>query len=419
MNENQTVELTPEFLEQYSVLSFALSLIVIGLLAGALASWAYLIGRAIRGKPILAVEACAPRVWGLSDVMFIGITSVVCQIVFASAYVRLVGRGVPGDGSGQLSAAVAAAAGFGTIAAVILGLGWLALRFNTAPAHAGFRTEGLWRQLRIGVVATLAVLPVVYVLMAAVSIGLKTEYSHPLLDEVRRNATLGSYLLGVVSAVLIAPLAEEFLFRVLIQGWLQSWPVSTPRQILFGASLADRAASLANAPSLRDGAAMRDEAVMRSEAVMRDWDVEAELVDDRPLTVGIGSTPSEPHSAQLTGAPRDLNDPRRLAVDSGGAQAGSLDFVPPLWPSIVTGILFGLAHWGYGLSFIPLIVLGIVLGLLYRATNSIWPCFLVHFSLNAASMLGLGVSILIERGKQDDLAKLVSYLPAWLTASNL
>src|SRR5690606_31290090 len=133
----------------------------------------------------------------LSDVMFIGITSVVCQIVFATAYVRLAGRGLPADGNGQLSAAVAAAAGLGTIAAIVLGLGWLALRFNITPQHAGFRTQGLWRQLQIGVVATMAVLPVVYVPRAAVSIGLKTEYPHPLLDEVRRNATLGSYLLGV------------------------------------------------------------------------------------------------------------------------------------------------------------------------------------------------------------------------------
>ena len=65
----------------------------------------------------------------------------------------------------------------------------------------------------------------------------------------------------------------------------------------------------------------------------------------------------------------------------------------------MTGILFGLAHWGYGLSFIPLIVLGIVLGMLYRATHSIWPCFLVHFALNSTSMLGLGLSILLERAK--------------------
>lgn len=378
MNDNQTVELTPEFLEQYSLLSFALSLFVMGLLAGALASWSYLIVRAIRGKPLLIVEPSAPRVWGLADVMFIAITSVICQIVFASAYVQLAGDAVPDTGAGNISAAVGTAASLGNVAAIALALGWLALRFNVTPQHAGFRTQGWWRQLQIGVVTTLAILPVVYLLMAAVSIGLKSEYSHPLLDEVRRNATLGSYLLGVLTAVLLAPLAEEFLFRVLIQGWLQSWPVSTPRQILFGAGLAERKATIYS---------YQDENA---------WDVQAELVDAplvQPLASTAGLPNTNPYAVPLS------SEVRNLGVDPVAVDDSQVEFIPPIWPSIVTGILFGLAHWGYGLSFIPLIVLGIVLGLLYRATNSIWPCFLVHFALNASSMLGLGISILVEQSK--------------------
>lgn len=383
MNENQTVELTPEFLEQYSVLSFAISLIVLGMLTGSLASWTYLIVRAIRRQPLLAVEPSAPRVWGLADVMLIAITTVVCQIVFASAYVRIAGRAVPENGDAQLSAAVATAASLGNVAAIALALGWLAVRFNVTPAHAGFRTQGWWRQLQIGVVATLAALPVVYLLMAVVSIGLRTEYSHPLLDEVRRNATLGSYLLGVVTAVLLAPLAEEFLFRVLIQGWLQSWAVSTPRQILFGADLADRNATIHAAHN----SAWDDNA----------WDVQAELVDAPLLTPHLAGTTDlaspNPYAVPLS------SQAGEVAVDSGAPDDSHAQFIPPVWPSIVTGILFGLAHWGYGLSFVPLIVLGILLGLLYRATNSIWPCFLVHFALNGSSMLLLGLSILVERSK--------------------
>ena len=377
MNNNQTIEISPEFLEQYSVLSFAVSLFVLSMLAGALASWSYLIVRAIRREPLLTVEPSPPRVWGLADVMFITITSVICQIVFASAYVRLAGRGIADNGDAQISAAVAMAASLGNVVAIALALSWLALRFNVTPEHVGFRASGWWRQLQIGVVATLTVLPVVYLLMAAVSLGLETEYSHPLLDEVRRNATFGSYLLGVVTAVLLAPLAEEFLFRVLIQGWLQSWAVSTPKQILFGAGLAERSATIRGA-----------------------WEVQADLVDG-PLTPL--STPPRAGTSE----PSNL-DPQVVLTDSETHGAGAVpppldcagdEFVPPVWPSIVTGILFGLAHLGYGLSFIPLIVLGIVLGLLYRATSSIWPCFLVHFALNGSSMLMLGLSILVESSK--------------------
>ncbi|MEZ6152831.1 MAG: hypothetical protein R3C09_22260 [Pirellulaceae bacterium] len=63
MNDKQTIELTPELLEQNPALALALSamsLLVIALLVGSLASWIYLIARVRRGQPLLEVEPCAP-----------------------------------------------------------------------------------------------------------------------------------------------------------------------------------------------------------------------------------------------------------------------------------------------------------------------------------------------------------------------
>jgi membrane protease YdiL (CAAX protease family) len=71
--------------------------------------------------------------------------------------------------------------------------------------------------------------------------------------------------------------------------------------------------------------------------------------------------------------------------------------IPPWWPAVVTGILFGLAHISYGMSFIPLSFLGILLGFVYRQTHSIWPCILIHMMLNTLSMLMLGVLILVQQ----------------------
>ncbi len=51
--------------------------------------------------------------------------------------------------------------------------------------------------------------------MAAVSIGFDNKYSHPLLEEMKREGSLNAYLLAVISAVLIAPLVEEFSFPIL------------------------------------------------------------------------------------------------------------------------------------------------------------------------------------------------------------
>ena len=382
MNDAQTIELTPEILEQNPVLALALSamsLLVIAILTGSLTSWIYLIVRFRRGQPLLEVEPCAPRVWGLADLAMVAVLVVACQILFASVYVRLTHGEMEGGGDVQVSAAVAAFASLGNLVAIALALMWLALRFGVTPQHVGFRFSGWWRQLQIGIIATLAVLPVVYLLMAAVSIGLHSEYNHPLLDEVRRNATLSSYLMGVVTAVLLAPLAEEFLFRVMIQGWLQSWSVSTPKQIILGARLDER--EMEGDQALEAGLPDRPDT---------NWDVVAQIVDT--------SNPYQPIVADSShkNGPHDGTD---LSSSPTVVDEAQWVYTPPLWPSIVTGILFGLAHWGYGLSFIPLIVLGIVLGLLYRATHSIWPCFLVHFALNSTSMLGLGLSILLERAK--------------------
>ncbi len=382
MNEPQSIEITPEMLEQNPVLALALSamsLLVVALLVGSLASWIYLIVRVRRGQPLLDTEPCAPRVWGLADLAFVAVLIVGCQILLASLYAHF-SKGELGDSTeGHASAAVAAFASLGNIVAIALALLWLGLRFNVTPQHVGFRFNDWWRQLQIGIIATLVVLPIVYLLMAAVSIGLHSEYKHPLLDEVRRNATLSSYLMGVVTAVLLAPLAEEFLFRVMIQGWLQSWSVSTPRQILLGAPLdgrrAERHAEGAEGPTGQSA----------------EWDVEAEVVDSSNTCQ---SAPIDPGYGKACHANADR------ASNSTDLDKSYWVTTPPVWPSVVTGILFGLAHWGYGLSFIPLILLGVVLGLLYRATHSIWPCFIVHFALNGTSMLGLGLSILLERAQQ-------------------
>lgn len=383
MNDKQTIELTPELLEQNPVLALALSamsLLVIALLVGSLASWIYLIARVRRGQPLLEVEPCVPRVWGLADLAMVAVLLVACQIFFATLYTRFSNGEMQGEVHGQVSAAVAAFASLGNIVAIALALMWMALRFDVSPQHVGFRFKGWWRQLQIGAIATLVVLPVVYLLMAAVSIGLHSEYKHPLLDEVRRNATLTSYLMGVVTAVLLAPLAEEFLFRVMIQGWLQSWSVSTPKQIVFGARLNER--------GLEENHVM---AVGLPVGPNTEWDVISQIVEPSNSYPPVVSGATQVNST-VGGADHDSNS--TALVETYRV------FTPPWWPSVATGILFGLAHWGYGLSFIPLIVLGIVLGLLYRATHSIWPCFLVHFALNSTSMLGLGLSILLERAKQ-------------------
>ncbi len=359
---------TAQLLEQHPTLALlisALTLLAIVFLIGSLASWTFLALRARRGQSWLPVEPWRPRVWGLADVMIVAVLVVGCQSLAASTYVRFAGAD-RASLTDILPVEITTAASLGSLLAVALTLAWMSLRYQVAPAHVGLGLKGLPRHLVIGIIATLATLPLVYLVMAAVSVGLKTDYDHPLLDKIKETASLKNYLLGVVTAVILAPLTEEFLFRVILQGWLQSWQFSSLKSNVLGASEPER------------------------------------LLEMQCKIAAAAST--VPYTQESDPQPEELPSAAESQIDNGAAsiEVSAIDDAyfnvePPWWPAIATGILFGLAHWGYGLSFIPLIVLGIILGILYRATHSIWPCLVVHLALNGSSMAGLGIGIMLQQ----------------------
>lgn len=61
---------------------------------------------------------------------------------------------------------------------------------------------------------------------------------------------------------------------------------------------------------------------------------------------------------------------------------------------LVSALLFGLAHWGQGLAWIPLVILGAVLGALARTRGSLVPAILLHALFNATS-----VALLVVGGR--------------------
>ena len=360
MDQQPTVNISPEFLEQNPLVAIAIvafTLIFTAFVIGALASWVFLIIRALQGKPLLAPEPWKPRVWGFVDILV-----AVLFIIFWQVQSALIGYKFLGlsrqelPASQSISLSLATLSGIGNLAAMLTICVWIAFRHRASLAQLGFGFIRWWKHLAIGVIAALASIPLVYALMAAVNFGFDSTYAHPLLEEMKLAGSLPAYLLAVTSAVLIAPLVEEFLFRVLIQGWLQSAPFGSIKSIFLGQA------------------------------------EESQLAfGTTPADVSIAPNPDNPYS------PLNVQMTRLEPTDEANE---SVSLIPPIWPSFVTGTLFGMAHFGYGLSFIPLIVLGIILGLLYRATHSIWPSLVVHFILNGSSMLALGMSILIQRAAQ-------------------
>lgn len=57
-------------------------------------------------------------------------------------------------------------------------------------------------------------------------------------------------------------------------------------------------------------------------------------------------------------------------------------------PVIVSSFVFAMMHFGQGLAPVPLFLLSLGLGYLYRQTGRLWPCVVAHATLNLIGMLG-------------------------------
>ena len=73
------------------------------------------------------------------------------------------------------------------------------------------------------------------------------------------------------------------------------------------------------------------------------------------------------------------------------------EVLAPWWPVLLSGTIFGLAHFNYGVSWFPLIILGVVLGRLYQIRQSLIPVIVVHMLFNAMNLALLALSLLVPK----------------------
>ncbi len=152
-------------------------------------------------------------------------------------------------------------------------------------------------------------------------------------------------------AVVVAPVTEEFLFRVVIQGWLEGWE------------------------SRRSGLAL----TMHPSAQAPTSDPAA-AIDGVSPPVESGNPYQAPTSLpqQAIVACNGLND--KPGRGFGGLPAGII-------PIAATSALFALLHYGHGPDPIPIFFLSLSLGYLYQRTHRVLPGIVLHMCLNGVSML--------------------------------
>jgi membrane protease YdiL (CAAX protease family) len=226
-------EITPEMLQQNPVLLYYLlfvGMVIMAMGIGSLASWAWIFYSRANGKSILPMRRpWTPGYWSLLDMAVIATSVIVLQVVLAQMAMQFLD--ITRDG--EISLEAAAAGGLASVFGVGFSVLWIMARYRQSPGHVGFDLLSP-KRLGQGVVLGLAALPVVYILMMVVSLVSKTDYEHPLITSATQSGTLSSYLMGFFAAAIAAPIVEEFLFRVILQGWLQALPFKSISTNLVG-----------------------------------------------------------------------------------------------------------------------------------------------------------------------------------------
>lgn len=318
----------------------ALPAITFAVIAGILWASATLWLRAIlvwrSGQALLPSERVPPVPWGLID---LGIALGIWLV--GSLFTAILGQTVTNRPSGSDLQALSPAeqipllwmSGLATLTICTLIAGALFVRHRVSLAELGWVPRFFAGDVVLGLKAFIMLAPIVYALQLFLT--QLVESKHPLVEMLKRNPSPGFFLVASFAAVVVAPLAEEFLFRVLLQGWLER---------LF-------APSNNSVEQLVHGGRQHDDSLGDSRDVM-------------PLE---GVDPELPASS------------------------------PRAAPVLVSAAFFALAHWSHGPDPIPLFLLALGLGYLYQRTHRILPCILLHFLLNLCSLAALGMAVFAGR----------------------
>jgi hypothetical protein len=201
--------------------------------------------------------------------------------------------------------------------------------------------------------------PVILILSGIVNSLTDIEYEHPVIEAMKQHPWM--FPLLFFGAVICAPIWEEYAFRGLLIRWLDSIRFSGGN--LKTVFLGQPASTVALSDSQ----------------------------DEPGLSYASASgNPYEPPNATQFQA-NELSS--SSFPKTGGTLPSNGDTFPPWWPAIVSGMVFGLAHFSYGISWVPLILFGLISGRLFQLRRSIVPCIVLHACFNALSMFGLAARV--------------------------
>jgi membrane protease YdiL (CAAX protease family) len=319
---------------QSNVLLLAASLFI----ASSLWGWAWVLRRMVAGQQPLAFVATRAVPWTVVDILVFIYAFLLLQLA-TGAVVRVMFELDPSSDLDQMPlnwrAVIILTGSIATFVTMMVSILMVRWHARATWRDLGIDTKFVVRDLGLGLAAFVLLAPPVYGIQMLLVQWFPSQ--HPVVNLLREKPDPVFLGVSAFAAVVVAPLAEEFFFRVLVQGWLHklhssNWSLSS-------------------------------------------WISVRPIPTDSPLRSEI-SDPARDKGLQPTGDPHP----------SEGESIGT-------WPVFASAALFSLMHASHGPDPIPLFLLAIGLGYLYRQTRRILPCIVVHLLLNVCSLAALMVAI--------------------------
>jgi membrane protease YdiL (CAAX protease family) len=178
-----------------------------------LTCWMAAIRRVRRGRPLVAYQPRRRVPWGVGDLLF----ALSALLLFHTLGIKIAGQFELPDTSEQvaeiLAGAIASLAAVGTSVAMIF------LHAGARWRDFGLERRYLLADIRLGGLAFLMLAPPVYGIQHLLIQWFPSK--HPLISLLTGQGSPIVFLVVGFSATVVAPLTEEYLFRLLLQGWTE------------------------------------------------------------------------------------------------------------------------------------------------------------------------------------------------------
>jgi membrane protease YdiL (CAAX protease family) len=294
------------------------------------------------GEEVVNLEPRRPVPWGLLDIVLVVMAYILISMIGVVALREL--TGIRNVAVGELEAHEITAVQWMSLAVwvltIVFSMGLVTVRAGSNVEDLGIRLHRWPYDLRLGVLGFFALAAPVYGLQALLIRFFPTQ--HPMIDLLEAQHDNYTFFVVGITVAVVAPITEEILLRVLVQGWLEK----------VVATIAPAAFPAPATPELPE------------ESQKPGPDLQPE-------------NPYAPSQVTVLAPPDDGVDYRAVRAI----------------PIVASALIFALLHVGQGPAPIPLFLLALGLGYLYQRTHRLWPSLVVHFLLNSTSLAMLWVQL--------------------------